>query len=152
VAVWHRRVATVAALLLVPHLVLVTSALHVLGFVLLAIGTALYAAGMSSVKAVKLSMKLDGRRMGTRSKAVSKSTVIGPNPTASGQPAHGGSERRDWRKHAKKQAGGLVSRPALQAGGRRFDPCTAHQESGPSEELRGSRVAAVAAASSSGGS
>jgi hypothetical protein len=33
--------------------------LHVLGFVLLSIGTALYAAGMSSVKAVKLSMKLD---------------------------------------------------------------------------------------------
>jgi hypothetical protein len=33
--------------------------LHVLGFVLLSIGTALYAAGMSSVKAVKLSMKLE---------------------------------------------------------------------------------------------
>lgn len=33
--------------------------LHLLGFVLLSIGTALYAAGMSSVKAVKLSMKLD---------------------------------------------------------------------------------------------
>jgi len=33
--------------------------LHVLGLVLLSIGTALYAAGMSSVKAVKLSMKLD---------------------------------------------------------------------------------------------
>ena len=31
---------------------------HVLGFVMLSIGTALYAAGMSSVKAVKLSMKL----------------------------------------------------------------------------------------------
>jgi hypothetical protein len=31
----------------------------VLGFVLLSIGTALYAAGMSSVKAVKLSMKLE---------------------------------------------------------------------------------------------
>jgi len=31
---------------------------HLLGFVLLSIGTALYAAGMSSVKAVKLSMKL----------------------------------------------------------------------------------------------
>jgi hypothetical protein len=39
-------------LLGLPHL-------HVLGFVLLSIGTALYAAGMSSVKAVKLSMKLD---------------------------------------------------------------------------------------------
>jgi hypothetical protein len=33
--------------------------LHVLGFVLLSIGTALYAAGMSSVRAVKLSMKLN---------------------------------------------------------------------------------------------
>lgn len=33
--------------------------LHVVGFVLLSIGTALYAAGMTSVKAVKLSMKLD---------------------------------------------------------------------------------------------
>ena len=32
--------------------------LHILGFVLLSIGTALYAAGMSSVRAVKLSMKL----------------------------------------------------------------------------------------------
>jgi hypothetical protein len=32
---------------------------HVAGLVLLSIGTALYAAGMSSVKAVKLSMKLD---------------------------------------------------------------------------------------------
>ena len=31
---------------------------HVLGFAMLSIGTALYAAGMSSVKAVKLSMKL----------------------------------------------------------------------------------------------
>ena len=36
----------------VPHL-------HPLGFVLLSIGTGLYAAGMSSVKAVKLSMKLE---------------------------------------------------------------------------------------------
>jgi hypothetical protein len=33
--------------------------LHLLGLVLLSIGTALYAAGMSSVKAVKLSMKLE---------------------------------------------------------------------------------------------
>src|SRR5262249_14233783 len=33
--------------------------LHALGFVLLSIGTELYAAGMSSVKAVKLSMKLE---------------------------------------------------------------------------------------------
>lgn len=33
--------------------------LHVLGFLLLSIGTALYAAGMSSVRAVKLSMKLN---------------------------------------------------------------------------------------------
>ena len=32
--------------------------LEVLGFILLSIGTALYAAGMSSVKAVKLSSKL----------------------------------------------------------------------------------------------
>jgi hypothetical protein len=32
---------------------------NVLGFVLLSLGTALYAAGMSSVKAVKLAMKLD---------------------------------------------------------------------------------------------
>jgi uncharacterized membrane protein YdcZ (DUF606 family) len=39
-------------LLGLPHL-------HVLGFVLLAIGTALYAAGMSSVRAVKLTMKLE---------------------------------------------------------------------------------------------
>jgi hypothetical protein len=39
-------------LLGVPHL-------HAVGFVLLSIGTALYAAGMSSVKAVKLSMKLE---------------------------------------------------------------------------------------------
>jgi hypothetical protein len=39
-------------LLGIPHL-------HALGFVLLSIGTALYAAGLSSVKAVKLSMKLD---------------------------------------------------------------------------------------------
>jgi hypothetical protein len=128
VAVWHRRVATVAALLLVPHLVLVTSALHVLGFVLLAIGTALYAAGMSSVKAVKLSMKLDGRRMGTRSKAVSKSTVIGPNPTASGHPAHGGSERRDWRKHAKKQAGRPREPPRLTS--RRSQVRSLHRPSG----------------------
>ncbi len=36
----------------VPHL-------HALEFVLLSIGTGLYAAGMSSVKAVKLSMKLE---------------------------------------------------------------------------------------------
>jgi hypothetical protein len=35
------------------------SGLHVLGFVLLSIGTALYAAGMSSVRAVKLTMKLE---------------------------------------------------------------------------------------------
>jgi hypothetical protein len=35
------------------------SGLHVLGLVLLSIGTALYAAGMSSVRAVKLSMKLN---------------------------------------------------------------------------------------------
>jgi hypothetical protein len=42
-------------LLGLPHL-------HVLGFVLLSIGTALYAAGMSSVKAVKLSMKLETDR------------------------------------------------------------------------------------------
>jgi hypothetical protein len=35
------------------------SGLHVLGFILLSIGTALYAAGMSSVRAVKLSMKLN---------------------------------------------------------------------------------------------
>ena len=34
---------------------------RLLGFVLLSVGTALYAAGMSSVKAVKLTMKLDGR-------------------------------------------------------------------------------------------
>ncbi len=34
-----------------------TSHLHVLGFALLSIGTALYAAGMSSVKAVKMSIK-----------------------------------------------------------------------------------------------
>ena len=34
------------------------SGLHVLGFVVLSLGTALYAAGMSSVKAVKLSIKL----------------------------------------------------------------------------------------------
>jgi hypothetical protein len=33
--------------------------LHVIGLALLSIGTALYAAGMSSVKAVKLTMKLD---------------------------------------------------------------------------------------------
>jgi hypothetical protein len=33
--------------------------LHLVGFVILSAGTALYAAGMSSVKAVKLSMKLD---------------------------------------------------------------------------------------------
>jgi hypothetical protein len=39
-------------LLGIPHL-------HALGFILLSIGTALYAAGMSSVKAVKLSMKLE---------------------------------------------------------------------------------------------
>jgi hypothetical protein len=39
-------------LLGVPHV-------HIVGLVLLSIGTALYAAGMSSVKAVKLSMKLD---------------------------------------------------------------------------------------------
>jgi len=32
---------------------------HIAGLVLLSIGTALYAAGMSSVKAVKLSMKLE---------------------------------------------------------------------------------------------
>jgi hypothetical protein len=32
--------------------------LHVLGLFLLSIGTALYAAGMSSVRAVKLTMKL----------------------------------------------------------------------------------------------
>jgi hypothetical protein len=31
---------------------------HVLGFVLISLGAALYAAGMSSVKAVKLSMRL----------------------------------------------------------------------------------------------
>ena len=31
---------------------------HIIGFILLSIGTALYAAGMSSVKAVKLTMKL----------------------------------------------------------------------------------------------
>jgi hypothetical protein len=35
------------------------SGLHLLGLVLLSIGTALYAAGMSSVRAVKLSMKLN---------------------------------------------------------------------------------------------
>ena len=35
------------------------SGLQVLGFILLSIGTALYAAGMSSVRAVKLSMKLN---------------------------------------------------------------------------------------------
>jgi hypothetical protein len=40
--------------------------LHVLGLVLLSIGTALYAAGMSSVKAVKLSMKLDAPATDTR--------------------------------------------------------------------------------------
>ncbi|HZC69944.1 MAG TPA: hypothetical protein VE442_04575 [Jatrophihabitans sp.] len=34
------------------------SGLHIVGFLLLSIGTALYAAGMSSVSAVKLSMKL----------------------------------------------------------------------------------------------
>jgi hypothetical protein len=33
--------------------------LHILGLIVLSIGTALYAAGMSSVNAVKLSMKLD---------------------------------------------------------------------------------------------
>ena len=32
--------------------------LHIIGFVLLSLGTALYAAGMSSVKAVKMTMKL----------------------------------------------------------------------------------------------
>jgi hypothetical protein len=36
-----------------------TSHLHLLGVALLSIGTALYAAGMSSVRAVKLTMKLD---------------------------------------------------------------------------------------------
>ena len=36
-----------------------TSHLRILGFALLSIGTALYAAGMSSVRAVKLTMKLD---------------------------------------------------------------------------------------------
>jgi hypothetical protein len=35
--------------------------LHLLGFVVLSVGAALYAAGLSSVKAVKLSMKLDQR-------------------------------------------------------------------------------------------
>jgi hypothetical protein len=40
--------------------------LHLVGLVLLSIGTALYAAGMSSVKAVKLSMKLDAPAIGTR--------------------------------------------------------------------------------------
>jgi hypothetical protein len=39
-------------LLGIPHL-------HIVGFVLLSVGTALYAAGMSSVRAVKLSMKLE---------------------------------------------------------------------------------------------
>jgi hypothetical protein len=36
--------------------------LHLIGFLVLTVGTALYAAGMSSVKAVKLSMKLDTER------------------------------------------------------------------------------------------
>ena len=40
--------------------------LHVVGLVLLSIRTALYAAGMSSVKAVKLSMKLDAPAIGAR--------------------------------------------------------------------------------------
>jgi hypothetical protein len=34
--------------------------LRVVGFVMLSVGTALYAAGMSSVRAVKLTMKLGG--------------------------------------------------------------------------------------------
>jgi hypothetical protein len=40
------------ALFELPHL-------HLLGLLLLTVGTALYAAAMSSVKAVKLSMKLE---------------------------------------------------------------------------------------------
>jgi hypothetical protein len=39
-------------------LIIAAPGFHVIGFVLLSIGTALYAAGMSSVKAVKLSIKL----------------------------------------------------------------------------------------------
>jgi hypothetical protein len=42
---------------------------HVLGFVLLSVGTALYAAGMTSVKAVKLSMKLDDAPAVSRSRS-----------------------------------------------------------------------------------
>lgn len=37
---------------------------HIIGFAMLSIGTALYAAGMSSVKAVKLTMKLTPKRPG----------------------------------------------------------------------------------------
>jgi len=40
-------------------IVLGVPGLHLIGLALLSIGTGLYAAGMSSVKAVKLSMKLD---------------------------------------------------------------------------------------------
>lgn len=48
---------------------------HVLGFVMLSIGTALYAAGMSSVKAVKLTMKL------TPAVPTAEPPAAGPNQT-----------------------------------------------------------------------
>ncbi|WP_157749454.1 hypothetical protein [Jatrophihabitans sp. GAS493] len=44
---------------------------HVLGFVMLSVGTALYAAGMSSVKAIKLSMKLTSPAVTAAEPAVS---------------------------------------------------------------------------------
>jgi hypothetical protein len=52
---------------------------HIIGFVMLSIGTALYAAGMSSVKAVKLSMKLTPA---TAAEGVSDSSGLPKSPEA----------------------------------------------------------------------
>jgi hypothetical protein len=53
---------------------------HILGFIMLSIGTALYAAGMSSVKAVKLSMKLTPSAASTTPGSASAAT----SPAVSG--------------------------------------------------------------------
>ena len=69
------------------------------------------------------------RRMATSSKPVPKSAGIAPNPTECGRAAIRREKSTNGSPKPRNRRGDLVSRPALHAGGRRFDPCTAHYSS-----------------------
>ena len=64
--------------------------------------------------------------MGTKPEVVPKSAGIAPNATAFGPPANPARNEPIGLTMRRNERGGLVSHPALQAGGRRFDPGTLH--------------------------